>query len=122
MSPKGCYIRTGTQASPLDQNEIDKLYSKKVKNTLSNMVSPKQNLTFSQLKIYYQEKGYEEVTSDYFLDSLDLYTEDHKFNYLAYLLADNNSISIRVAKYHNDDFVERNDYGKCCLIKAINTV
>ena len=122
MSPKGCYIRIGTQASPLDQNEIDKLYSKKVKNTLSNMVSPKQNLTFSQLKIYYQEKGYEEVTSDYFLDSLDLYTEDRKFNYLAYLLADNNSISIRVAKYHNDDFVERNDYGKCCLIKAINTV
>lgn len=122
MSPRGCYIRIGTQASPLTQAEIDKMYSKKVKNTLSNMVSPKQNLTFSQLKIYYQEKGYEGVTSDYFLESLDLYTADHKFNYLAYLLADNNNISIKVAKFHNDDFIERNDYGKCCLIKAINSV
>ena len=122
MSPKGCFIRKGTQTSPLEQDIIDNLYSKKVKNTLSNMVSPRQNLTFSQLKIYYQEKGYEEVTSEYFLDSLDLYTNNHEFNYLAYLLADNNNISIRVAKYHNDDFVERNEYGKCCLIKAINNV
>lgn len=122
MSPKGCYTRIGTQSSPLEQKEIDNLYSKKVKNTLSSMVSPKQNLTFSQLKIYYQEKGYEEVNNEYFLESLDLYNEKHKFNYLAYLLADNNSISVRVAKYHNDDFIERNDYGKCCLIKAINSV
>ncbi len=122
MSPRGCYVRIGTQSSPLEQKRIDNLYSKKVRNTLSNMVSPKQNLTFSQLKIYYQEKGYEEVNNEFFLDSLDLYTENHKFNYLAYLLADNNSISVRVAKYHNDDFIERNEYGKCCLIKAINSV
>lgn len=122
MSPRGCSIRIGTQASPMTQKEIDNMYSKKVKNTLSNMISPKQNLTFSQLKIFYQENGYEEVNGEYFLESLDLYTEDHKFNYLAYLLADNNNISIRVARYHNDDFVERNDYGKCCLIKAINSV
>lgn len=122
MSPQGCYVRIGTQKSPLEQKEIDNLYSKKIRNTLSNMLSPKQNLTFSQLKIYYQENGYTEVNNEFFLDSLDLYTEDHRFNYLAYLLADNNSISVRVAKYHNDDFVERNDYGKCCLIKAINSV
>lgn len=122
MSSKGCYIRIGTQTSQLSQKEIDKLYSRKVKHTLSNMISPKQNLTFSQLKIYYQEKGYDEVNNEFFLDSLDLFTEDHKFNYLAYLLADNNSISVRVAKYHNDDFIERNDYGKCCILKAINNV
>ncbi len=122
MSPKGCYVRIGTQKTPLEQKEIDSLYSKKVKNTLSNMVSPKQNLTFSQLKIYYQEKGFEEINNEYFLESLDLYTGEHKFNYLAYLLADNNNISVRVAKYYNDDFIERNDYGKCCLIKAINSV
>ena len=122
MSSKGCYIRIGTQTSQLSQKEIDKLYSRKVKHTLSNMISPKQDLTFSQLKIYYQEKGYDEVNNEFFLDSLDLFTEDHKFNYLAYLLADNNSISVRIAKYHNDDFIERNDYGKCCILKAINNV
>lgn len=122
MSTKGCYKRIGTQCSPIDQKEIDYLYARKVKNTLSNMVSPRQNLTFSQLKIYYQEKGYEGVNNEYFLESLDLYTEDNRFNYLAYLLADNNNTSIRVAKYHNGDFIERNEYGKCCLIKSINNV
>lgn len=122
MSPKGCYIRIGTQASPMEQKQIDKLYSQRVKNTLSSMVSPRQNLTFSQLKIYYQEKGYEEASGEYFLDTLGFYTEGHKFNYLAYLLADKNDISIRVAKLHNDDFVERNEYGGCFLIKSINKV
>ncbi|MBE6143665.1 MAG: transcriptional regulator [Erysipelotrichaceae bacterium] len=122
MSVKGCFKRIGTQSSPMEQKEIDNLYAKKVKNTLSNMVSPRQKLTFTQLKIYYQEKGYEGVNNEYFLESLDLYTEDHKFNYLAYLLSDNNATSIRVAKYSNDDFVERNEYGRCCLIKAINCV
>ena len=122
MSSKGCYMRLGTQCTPMIQREIDFLYSKKIKNTLSNIVSPKQNLTFTQLKIYYQEKGYEEVNNEYFLETLDLYTNEHKFNYLAYLLADNNSTSIRVAKYHGSDFVERNEYGRCCLIKSINNV
>ena len=122
MSSKGCYKRIGTQCAPIEQKEIDYLYSKKVKNTLSSMMSPKQNLSFSQLKIYYQEKGYEEVNNEYFLESLDLFTEDHKYNYLAYLLSDNNSTSICVAKYHNGDFVERNEYGRCCLIKSINNV
>ena len=36
------------------------------------------------------------------------------------MLSAKNNISIRGAKYHNDDFVERNDFGSCCLITAIN--
>ena len=94
----------------------------RVRHTLSTMLSPKQNLTFTQLKIYYQEKGYDEVKNEYFLENLEMYTEDRKYNYLAYLLSDNNNISIIVAKYQNDDFVERNDYVSCCLITAINRV
>ena len=122
MSISGCFTRMGTQTISLTQYQIDKLYSTRVKHTLSSMISPKQRLSFTQLKIYYQEKGFEEVNSDYFLENLEMYTEDGKYNYLAYLLSDNNNTSIRVAKYRNNDFIERNEYGSCCLITSINRV
>ena len=51
--------------------------------------------------------------------------EDGKYNYLGYLLADNNDISIKVATYSGNDaydLIENEEYGYCCLIKAANKV
>lgn len=72
---------------------IDDLYSKRIHTTLRNIPSPRQDLTFAQLKIYYQERGYR------FANSLELLTPDGKYNYVAYLLADENGVSVKVAKY-----------------------
>ena len=120
MSPNGCYTRIGTQASPMTQNMIDGFFSRRILNTLHNVVSPNQELTFTQLKIYYQEKGYDAAGS-YFLKNLDLFTEDGKYNYAAYLMADHNGTSIKVARFRGTeklDIVERNEFGRCCLIKS----
>ncbi len=124
MTPNGCFIRIGTQTSPMPQSQIDNLFSRRVINTLHNVVAPNQSLTFAQLKIYYQEKGFE-VDNEYFLRNLDLYTEDGKFNYVAYLMADNNGNSIKVARFKGTeklDILERNEYGRCCLIKSAYSV
>jgi len=124
MSPNGCYMRIGTQSSQMSQSVIDGLFSRRVINTLHNVVSPNQQLTFTQLKIFYEEKGYD-VTGEFFLRNLDLYTEDGKFNYAAYLLADNNGTSIKVARFNGTeklDIIERNEFGRCCLLKAANNV
>lgn len=120
MTPNGCYTRIGTQASPMTQNMIDGFFSRRILNTLHNVVSPNQELTFTQLKIYYQEKGYD-ATGNYFLKNLDLFTEDEKYNYAAYLMADHNGTSIKVARFRGTeklDIVERNEFGRCCLIKS----
>lgn len=120
MTPNGCYTRIGTQASPMTQNMIDGFFSRRILNTLHNVVSPNQELTFTQLKIYYQEKGYDAAGS-YFLKNLDLFTEDGKYNYAAYLMADHNGTSIKIARYRGTeklDIVERNEFGRCCLIKS----
>lgn len=120
MTPNGCYTRIGTQASPMTQNMIDGSFSRRILNTLHNVVSPNQELTFTQLKIYYQEKGYDAAGS-YFLKNLDLFTEDGKYNYAAYLMADHNGTSIKVARFRGIeklDIVERNEFGRCCLIKS----
>lgn len=124
MSANGCFYRIGSQSAQMSQNMINNLFARRVINTLHNVVAPNQHLTFTQLKIFYQEKGFD-VSSEYFLNNLDLYTEDGKFNYAAYLLADNNGTSIKVARFNGTeklDIVERNEYGRCCLIKSANSV
>ena len=57
MSPNGCYMRLGTSTQPMSTALIDELYAKRIHTTLHNIPSPRQDLTFAQLKIYYQERG-----------------------------------------------------------------
>ena len=123
MSPNGCFTRMGTSSQPMSTAMIDDLYSKRIHNTLRNITSPRQDLTFAQLKIYYQERGLE--LNEKFANSLELLTPDGKFNYVAYLLADENGVSIKVAKYAGTDkvdLIENEEYGYCSLIKATHQV
>lgn len=90
---------------------------------MRNIVSPRQDLTFAQLKIYYQERGLE--LNERFANSLELLTPEGKYNYVAYLLADENGVSIKVAKYAGTDkvdLIENEEYGYCSLIKATHQV
>lgn len=123
LSEKGCYIRIGTAAEPMTTAQIDDLYARKVHNSLKNVVSPRQDLTFAQLRIYYTEKGF--TLNDSFIRSLDLLTDDGKYNYVAYLLADENGNSMKLAKYSGKDrydLISNNEYGYCCLITATQKV
>jgi predicted HTH transcriptional regulator len=123
MSPKGCFIRMGSSTSQMSKIMIENLYSKRVRNSLKNIVSPKQNLTFVQLKIYYEEKDM--VLNDHFKENLELLTEDEKYNYNAYLLSDNNGLSMKVAKYSGKtkvDLIENEEFGYCSIIKATNNI
>lgn len=124
MSPSGCFIRIGTQSAQMSQTMIDDYFSRRVRNTLHNVISPNQDLTFSQLKIYYEGKGFN-TSSSHFIKNLDLYTDDGKYNYAAYLLADNNGTSIKVARFKGKEkleVLERNEFGRCCLIKSALSV
>lgn len=63
--------------------------------------------------------------NEHFLENLDLLTDTGEYNYVAYLLADENSMSIKVAKYADTDrdiLVSNNEYGFCSLLKATDQV
>jgi predicted HTH transcriptional regulator len=123
MSPKGCYIRVGASAQPMTTKMIDDMYAKRNRATLVNMPSPRQTLTFSQLRYYYETNGL--TLGEQFERSLDLVDDAGKYNYAAYLLADDNGVSIKVAKYAGADkvdLIENEEYGYCCLLKATNRV
>lgn len=119
MTPDSCFIRVGSSNEKMTTTLINKMFRSRTKESLKNIVSPIQDLTFRELKMYYMEKGYD--VGDNFEKQLDFYTEDNKFNYIAYLLADNNKISVKVAKYVGDDVDEIEEYyefGHCSLITA----
>ncbi len=123
MSEKGCFIRLGSAAEPMPQKMIDELFAKRTRNSISKIKAGRQDLSFSQLKIYYEESGH--TLGKAFAKNLELLTEDGAFNYAGYLLADKNNTSIKVAKYSGKtrtDLIESNEYGHECLVKATKQV
>ena len=119
MSSEGCFIRVGSSVENMPLNLITDMFSRRTRNSLRNIISPRQDLTFSQLKIYYQEKAKE--LGNNFLIQLDLINDMGRFNYVTYLLSDKNSVSIKVAKYSGNDtynLIENEEFGFCSLIKA----
>ena len=123
MTPEGCYMRIGSSVENMPNNHIIDLFSKRTRNSLRNIISPRQDLSFSQLKIFYQEKNRE--IGDNLLKQLDLVDDTGKYNYVAYLLSDNNYISLKVAKYSGldtYDLIENEEFGFCSLIKAAKNI
>ena len=123
MSPSGCFIRIGSSTHPMTTAKIDDLYSKRTRNSLGKIVSPRKDLSFEQLKIYYEENGY--ALNKKFAQSLELLAEDKRYNYIAYLISDENSISMKVAKYSGKDkvdLIENAEFGYCSIIKATKNI
>ena len=123
LSEKGCFIRLGTAAEPMPAAMIDKLFASRTRNSIGKIKAHRQSLSFEQLRIYYEEKR--KPLGKQFKTNLELTTEDGALNYAAYLLADENGTSIKVAKYRGKDrihLIESNEYGYCSLIKATKSV
>ena len=104
MTDRGCFIRVGTAAEPMLQPMIDKLFAIRTRNSSGKIRSNRQDLTFEQLRIYYEEKR--KPLNSQFKKSLELVTEDGALNYAAYLFADENNVSIKVAKYRGTNRVD----------------
>lgn len=123
MSEKGCFIRLGSAAEPMSQKLIEELFASRTRNSIGKIRSHRQDLRFEQLHIYYQEK--QKTLNKQFRKNLELTTTAGDLNYAAYLLADDNNVSVKVAKYKGEtrvDLMESNEYGYCSLVKATKSV
>ncbi len=123
MSEQGCFVRVGSSSQPMSEQMIEELLAKRQQITLQSMNAPRQSLTFKQLSIYYEEKNLE--PTEQFIESLDLRQSSGDYNYAAYLLADENGVSVKVAAYAGTDKVdllETREYGNRCLITATQRI
>ena len=122
-TPEGCYIRIGSSKERMTERMIEEMFSRRIKNSLKEIESPRQDLTFRQLKIHYEGNGM--ILNDNFARNLNLLTDEGKYNYNAYLLADENDISIKLVKYLGTskmELIENQEYGYCCLITATQRI
>jgi len=123
MTEKGSFMRIGSASEPMPQKIIDDFFAKRIRNSISKIKSNRQDLSFEQLKIYYE--AIDRNLNDKFAQNLELLNEDGYLNYVAYLLADHNGTSIKVAKYkgiNRVNLVENNEYGYCSLVKDTKQV
>lgn len=123
MSEKGCFMRLGSAAEPMSQKLIEELFASRTRNSIGIIKAHRQDLNFEQLQIYYQEK--QKPLNKQFRKNLELTTANGDLNYAAYLLADDNNVSVKVAKYKGEtrvDLIESNEYGYCSLVKATKSV
>ncbi len=123
MSSKGAFMRNGSASEPMTVRMIETLFTKRTRKSISKIKAPRQDLKFGQLRIYYDVLG--KTLNEHFATNLELLNEDKDFNYVGYLFADNNTVSVKVAKYNGIDrvdLVQSNEYGFCSLIKATKQV
>ena len=89
-----------------------------------NKLASNQNLTFKMLKGLYISNDIK-INNEKFEENLGLTTNDHKYNYMAELLADSNNISIKVVTFQGTDktvMLKRTEYGGKCLLLSVNNV
>jgi len=97
-----------------------------IEKTIINTAAPKQNLSFSKLLIYYMAKGLP-LKDTTFADNLNLYVPNTKqYNLLAFLLADENDVTIRVSifsgKSKADNLYSIKDFGHQCILYSIDQI
>lgn len=123
MSEKVTYIRVGSASEPMPGKMIETLFAKRTRNSIGRIQSNQQKLKFEQFKIYYNEAG--KKLNSQFAANLELLTANGKYNYVAFLMSDVNSLSVKVAKYkglNRVELIENNEYGYCSIIKAAKQV
>ena len=123
MSDRGCYIRIGSASEPMTIRMIEDAFARRQRVTLGTLRSPRRDLTFEQLRIYYDEAGL--TLGDKFAANLELFLESGEYNYAAYLLADRNGNSVQVAKYAGTDRIDllkSEECGYCSIIKTCKRV
>ncbi|MCR5350726.1 MAG: putative DNA binding domain-containing protein [Acholeplasmatales bacterium] len=114
-------IRSGNENKKIDPEVMRQLLFSNSIETMTNIESYDQELSFTQLKQLYISRGLP-INDNMFNKNNGLYTKDGKYNILASILADNNNCSIKVVKFDGIDksnMISRNEFGYKCLIIAM---
>ncbi len=124
------YIRIGSSKELLRkyQQKEAVLWVKlqNIEKTIITTEAPKQKLTFSKLLVYYMAKGLE-LKETTFADNLNFYVPNtKKYNLLAFLMADENDVTIRVSifsgKQKTDNLYSIKDFGHQCILYSIDQI
>ena len=117
------YMRSADEDREISPSQLKNLMMS-VSGAIVNIESNNQALTFEQLKTLYAG-NHLTLHEDTYRQNLNLLTRSGTFNLMAYILADANSFSIKVAAFAGTDktkLIRRNEYGYKCMLVAVKQV
>lgn len=117
------YIRSADEDREISPPQLRNLMLS-VSDSIVNIESNNQNLTFDQLKTLYAGNNLT-LRENTFAQNLNLLTRNGTYNLMANILADANSYSIKVAVFRGTDktdLMKRNEYGYKCMLVAVKQV
>ena len=123
-SAAGCYIRMGTSSRSMTEEQIEKAYVSYLnipESSMKDEISPRQDLTFHQFKTMLSFKNIH-FNEDTFTVNFNLKNSKSQYNYIAFLLSDQNDTSIKVVRFNGvtkADFISRKEFDSGCILKQM---
>lgn len=123
-SAAGCFIRVGTSCRSMTEEQIDERYIAQLSiptRSIKQELSPRQDLTFNQFKAMLTFKGLH-FNTDTFEQNYNLRNDVDKYNYIAFLVSDQNDTSIKVVRFSGvtkAEFLSRKEFDCGCIFKQM---
>ena len=122
----GRYFLRNVSADEQASNEIlRKMLSNSDADLIRQKPSPVQDLTFQSFFAILSGLGIHPKDSEEFYGNYGMLNRDGKYNMNAYLMSDNNDISIKVVTFEGNSksvMSRRTEYGKKCLLLSMSEV
>ena len=119
------YLRNVSADEKASNDVLRKMLASSDSDILRQKTSPVQDLTFTSLFGILAGNGIHPKPTSQFYSNYALLNRESKFNMNAYLLSDNNEISIKVVVFEGLDksvMSRRTEYGNKCLLVSISEV
>ena len=119
------YIRNVSSDEQASNEILRKMLSSSDADIIRQKISPKQNLTFKAFFAELSGSGIHSKNSEEFYGNYGLLNRDGKFNFNAYLMSDENDLSMKVVVFEGKDksvMSKRTEYGGKCLLKSLSEI
>lgn len=119
------YIRNVKSDDLMDNQSIRRAIISGSYDAMKETKSIDQDLTFNYLKEYLISNGIHYRDGKDFLGNFGLLNSKNEFNLIAYVLSDNNNVSIKVVRFKGTDktsMSERTEYGKRSILSSCKMV
>lgn len=119
------YVRNVSADESVPNEMLRKMLASGDTDLIRQLSAPEQDLTFSRMIDILSGRGIHVRDTEAFYGNYGLLNRENKYNFMAYLLSDQNNISIKVVRFEGDNksvLSERTEFGKQCLLRTVRQV
>ena len=119
------YVRNVSADEQASNDILRKMLASSDADIIRQKSAPKQQLTFRSFFALLSGLGIHPKDTEEFYGNYGLLNRENEFNINAYLMSDNNDISIKVVVFEGENksvMSKRTEYGKKCLLLSVSEV